>query len=151
VTSPPRFTHNAFPTPRLDECVAFYEEFAEMRVVKRRGDSGERVLWVAPATTDLPIFVLIERPHADPVPRDAAGLRHLGFEVDSREDLDALHARFVAAGRQPTDPEYVNEVVGHIFMVEDPDGRVVEFSAGQDVSPANWDPSARGDGKTGTA
>ena len=137
--APPRFTHNAFPTPRLDACVAFYEDFAEMRVVKRRGGVGERAYWIAPATADLPLFVLIERPHAGTVPRDDSGLRHLGFAVDSREDLDALHARFVAAGYAPSDPRYIDETVGHVFMVADPDGRTVEFSAGQDVSPANWD------------
>jgi catechol 2,3-dioxygenase-like lactoylglutathione lyase family enzyme len=138
--APPRFTHNAFPTPRLDACVAFYEEFAEMRVVKRRGGPGERVFWLAPAIADLPIFVLIERPGAGPVPRDDSGLRHLGFEVESRADLDALHARLATAGHAPTEPAYIDAIVGHIFMVEDPDGRVVEFSAGQDVSPDNWDP-----------
>jgi catechol 2,3-dioxygenase-like lactoylglutathione lyase family enzyme len=138
VPDSPRFTHNAFPTPRLDACVAFYRDVAEMRVVKRRGDDGERVYWLAPATTDLPIFVLVERPDASP-PRGASLMRHLGFEVQDRAALDALHARITADGYDATEPEYVDEIVGHIFMLRDPDGRVVEFSAGQDVSPANWD------------
>jgi catechol 2,3-dioxygenase-like lactoylglutathione lyase family enzyme len=140
VPEEPRFTHNAFPTPRLDACVDFYREVASMRVVKRRGDPGERVYWMAPATTDLPIFVLVEEPDADATPRDGSLMRHWGFEVSDRAALDALHARIATAGHTPTDPEYVDEIVGHIFMLRDPDGRVVEFSAGQDVSPANWDP-----------
>jgi catechol 2,3-dioxygenase-like lactoylglutathione lyase family enzyme len=145
VTEAPRFTHNAFPTARLDACVAFYRDVAGMRVVKRRGESGERVYWLAPATTDLPIFVLVERPAAAPRGGDESYMRHLGFEMSDRAALDALHARIVAQRLAPTEPEYVDEVVGHIFMVRDPDGRVVEFSAGQDVSPANWDPSLRVD------
>lgn len=141
--APPRFTHNAFPTSRLDACVAFYEEFAGMRVVKRRGDAGERVWWLAPATSDLPIFVFVERADAATPADDGSLMRHLGFELDGREDLDALHARLAAAGLDATPPRYVDEVVGHVTLVRDPDGRVVEFSAGQDVSPAAWDPPAR--------
>jgi len=140
----PRFTHNAFPTARLDACVEFFGTFCGMRVVKRRGDPGERVVWLAPAGADLPIFVLIERPV---VPDDTADgdplLRHLGFEVDDRTALDALHARLVAAGHDASAPTYVDEIVGHVSLVRDPDGRVVEFSAGQDVSRAAWDPDAR--------
>jgi len=139
VTESPRFTHNAFPTPRLDACVDFYRDVAGMRVVKRRGDAGERVYWLAPATADLPIFVLVEKPQAPPPARHESFMRHLGFEVTDRAALDALYDRLARAGIDATAPEYVDETVGHIFMVRDPDGRVVEFSAGQDVSPANWD------------
>lgn len=138
----PRFTHNAFPTARLDACVDFYARVCGMRVVKRRGAAGERVVWLAPADVDLPIFVLAERPG----PPDAVAveplLRHLGFEVPSRAALDDLHAWLVATGHDATPPKYVDEIVGHVTLVRDPDGRVVEFSAGQDVSPASWDPGA---------
>ena len=139
----PRFTHNAFPTPRLDACARFYRDVAGMRVVKRRGADGERVYWLAPATADLPIFVFVEKPRAPPPKRDESFMRHLGFEVTDRAALDALHARIVGSGIDATEPEYIDEIVGHIFMVRDPDGRVVEFSAGQDVSPANWDDDSR--------
>ena len=140
---PPRFTHNAFPTPRLDACVAFYRAFAGMRVVKRRGEPGERVYWLAPAAADLPVFVLVEKPSsggpvADPDPL----LRHLGFEVDTLDDLHDVHARLVAAGHDATAPQHIDDVVGTVTLTRDPDGRVVEFSHGQDVSPANWDPGA---------
>jgi hypothetical protein len=33
----------------------------------------------------------------------------------------------------------VDEVEGYVTLVRDPDGRVVEFSHGQDVSPRSWD------------
>jgi len=139
VPESPRFTHNAFPTARLDACAQFYCDVAGMRLVKRRGEPGERVFWLAPADTDLPIFVLVEKSGAAPPSRDEPIMRHLGFEVSDRAALDALDARVVAAGADATDPQYVDEIAGHVFMLRDPDGRVVEFSAGQDVSPANWD------------
>ena len=139
---PPHFTHNAFPTARLDACIAFYESVAAMRVVKSRGDDGERVVWLAPAAADTPIFVLVERPSRAPHTHAEPLLRHLGFEVSDRAALDALHTHVMALGLAASPPEYVDAIVGHIFMVRDPDGRVVEFSAGQDVSPANWDAEA---------
>jgi len=143
VSDTPRFTHNAFPTAHLDASVAFYEGVAGMRVVKSRGDRGDRVFWLAPADADLPIFVLVERPAPVLPARSEPLLRHLGFAVDDRAALEILHERIAAMGLDVTDPEYVDEIVGHIFIVRDPDGRAVEFSAGQDVSPANWDADAR--------
>lgn len=138
MTIPARFTHNAFPTARLDDCIRFYAECAGMRAVKQRGEPGERVVWLAPATADAPIFVLVESAAQRP-PASEPLLRHLGFELPTRDAVDALHARLAAAGLDPTAPEFVDDVVGYIFLVRDPDGRVVEFNHGQDVSPANWD------------
>jgi len=136
----PRYTHDAAPTSRLDACVTFYRDVASMRLVRLRGTEGNRVAWMAPADVDRPIFVFVEElgladlpPHPEPL------LRHIGFEVDSRADLDALYARLLAAGLAPTKPQFVDDVVGHVSLVHDPDGRVVEFSFGQDVSPASWD------------
>ncbi len=118
-----------------------------MRLVKMRGESGERVAWVAPGAQDAPIFVFVEQSalgdgvgaarRADPF------LRHLGYEVGSRADLEALHARAEADGQSPTAIETIDEIVGTIFMVRDPDGRVVELTLGQNVGPDAWDrPSA---------
>jgi catechol 2,3-dioxygenase-like lactoylglutathione lyase family enzyme len=136
----PRFTHDAFPTRRLDACVAFYTAFTGLRVVRTRGERGARVAWLAPHHAALPIFVFVEEagPPA-PVVGDEPLLRHLGFELDSRTGLDALHRSLIRAGHAATTPRVVDEVVGYVTLVRDPDGRVVEFSHGQDVSPRSWD------------
>jgi catechol 2,3-dioxygenase-like lactoylglutathione lyase family enzyme len=136
----PRFTHDAFPTRRLDLCIDFYARFAALRLVRTRGEAPNRVVWLAPALTDAPIFVFVEEeglPAAPPA-RDPL-LRHLGFELPSRAAVDRLHARLAAAGHDPTEPRLVDEVVGYVTLARDPDGRVVEFTHGQDVSPACWD------------
>lgn len=137
---PPRFTHDAFPTRRLDACVDFYTGFAGLRLVRTRGEHGSRVVWLAQREALLPIFVFVEEPGAPrPIATDEPLLRHLGFEVESRALIDALHRRLCDAGLAPTPPRDVDDVVGYVTLVRDPDGRVVEFSHGQDVSPASWD------------
>jgi len=107
-----------------------------------RGEAPERVVWLAPARAGSPVFVFVEEPGAPPtpVPRDPL-LRHLGFELGSRGGIDRLYERLTAAGLDVTAPVRVDEVVGYVTLVRDPDGRVVEFSHGQDVSPASWDAS----------
>ena len=142
-TEQPQFTHDAFPTRRLDACVSFYVTFTGLRVVRTRGEVGSRVVWLAPRAGTTPIFVFVEEPGPPgEVPADEPLLRHLGFEVGSRPALDALHARLASAGLGPTPPRDIDDVVGYVTLVRDPDGRVVEFSHGQDVSPAAWDPPA---------
>ncbi|MBZ0253408.1 MAG: VOC family protein [Candidatus Methylomirabilis sp.] len=137
-----RFTHNAFETRNLDAVLSFYRDLCAMRAVKDRVDAttGVRVVWLAPEDQDLPIFVVIE---VDTLPeverRRESTLRHFGFELASREAVDAKAREFAEAGYAVEGPLFVNDVVGYIFMVRDPDGRWVEFNAGQDVTPANWD------------
>lgn len=139
----PRYTHDAAPTARLDACVRFYVTFAGMRLVRLRGEPGSRVAWLAPVAADTPVFVFVEELGlADRPPRPEPLLRHLGFEVESRAALDDLYVRLRDAGHEPTEPRYVDAVVGHVCLVHDPDGRVLEFSHGQDVSPSAWDEPA---------
>lgn len=138
----PRFTHSAFVSSHYEACLGWYADVARLRLVKERGDAGERVAWMAPADEDAPIFVFIESPAGDRAPEPLS--RHLGFEFASIAALEAHHARLLAAGRTPTPVEFVNEVVGTVFLLHDPDGRVVEFSHGQDVSPTNWDAPGAG-------
>jgi len=135
-------THYAFPTRDIDATLRFYCKLCGMRSVKQRTDSatGARVVWLAPESGDFPIVVVIEDSDAPEIERRKEPYsRHLGFEVGSREEVDARAERFREAGFYVAGPEYVDDVVGYIFLVRDLDGRVVEFSAEQDVSPANWD------------
>jgi len=137
----PRFTHNAFLTAELEGCVEFYERFCALRVVKRYG-GGEAtpVAWLAPQDAESPIFVIAEAPGMPAVDRSSDPvLRHFGFDLGSAEAVDEMFDRLCAAGLEAAPPRDWGPVAGYLTFVRDPDGRVVEFSAGQDVSPANWD------------
>jgi catechol 2,3-dioxygenase-like lactoylglutathione lyase family enzyme len=137
-----RFTHNALMTAQLEACIEFYGRFCDMRVVKDR--PGEpplgRVVWLAPNQDESPIFVFVEHPNCPPLSEESEPLlRHFGFDLGHPGAVDAHFARFCAAGIPALPPRDWGPVAGYLFMSRDPDGRVVEFSAGQDVSPRAWD------------
>lgn len=137
------FTHNAFLTADIDACLDFYQRWCGMRIVKDRGrDDPDQahVVWLAPKDHDAPIFVIAHHPSMPALtPASEPVLRHFGFDLGTREAVDELYRRFVAAGVAAPEPEDLGDIAGYLFFVRDPDGRVVEFSAGQDVTPAAWD------------
>lgn len=138
----PQFTHNAIQSGDIAACIDFYQRFCRMRLVKDRVDEDGvgRVVWLAPAEGVSPIFVVSEgKGPRDLDARSEPLMRHFGFQLGSRAEVDALYAEVRAAGFPAMEPSYWGAVAGYLFMVRDPDGRVVEFSTEQDVSPKNWD------------
>lgn len=136
-----QFTHNAIITTDVAALISFYTRWCSMRLVKDRESDGIRVAWLAPAEQDDFVFVVIETSQPDRVLPDPSLGVHYGFQLESREAVDALHAEMQAAGYEVDPPSDQGEIVGYVFTVKDPDGRNVEFNAGQDVSPSNWDES----------
>jgi catechol 2,3-dioxygenase-like lactoylglutathione lyase family enzyme len=138
-----KFTHHAFLTKHYQECLHFYTQYCDMRVVKDRPgetDSLLNIAWLAPNDDVSPIFVIAEAPAMNELtPKSEPPMRHLGFELESRHAVDRHFRTFLDAGRKPDRPAYWGPMAGYLFFVRDPDGRVVEFSAEQDVSPNNWD------------
>jgi glyoxylase I family protein len=72
-------------------------------------------------------------PHARRTPdRYAPGLHHAAWSADSREDVDALHAKLVAAGVAILDapaeyPQYNGGRGYYAVFFADPDGLKLEF------------------------
>lgn len=132
-------SHYAIATAHMDDTLYFYCRYGSMRIVRDRRQ-GTRICWLAPDKSASPILVIIDYPD---IPYAAEGsdsmLRHLGFELESKEEVDSMYHLLKAENRHPTNPVYVDEFTGYITMVKDPDGRWVEFSYGQDVSESNWD------------
>ncbi|MDF1660858.1 MAG: VOC family protein [Planctomycetota bacterium] len=140
---PIKFTHNAFLTKHYKESLDFYTKYCDMRVVKDRpGETPTlpNIAWLAPNDGTEPIFVIAEAPGMNELSsKSEPVMRHFGFELESRHAVDRHYRRVLDAGLNPDRPAYWGETAGYLFFVRDPDGRVVEFSAEQDVSPANWD------------
>ena len=65
-------------------------------------------------------------------------LRHFGFELSSRLEVDLIYEKLIQAGINATKPVFVDKNTGYVCMTQDPEKRWVEFSYGQDVSPSNW-------------
>ncbi len=141
-------THIAIHVRRLDDTVAFYERYTTMRKVQERFDEHEglRTAWLhderdvdAGGGRNF-IIVLLEgevNPDIVPAPLVYGGIQpisHLGFSMDTREEVDAVAEMAAADGILNLGPAHLNDDVGYIAFVRDPDGNQLEFSHGQDLA-----------------
>jgi catechol 2,3-dioxygenase-like lactoylglutathione lyase family enzyme len=131
-------THFALHVANADTTAAFYEHFADMRIVRAWEDQdghGLKVKWLKSiASPNSFVLVLLEgksdlfggSPQATIGP-----LSHFGFALDSRDAVDAVARRGEAAGLLLMAPRYGGETVGYHCYLRDPNGHSVEFSFGQ--------------------
>ena len=116
-------THIALPVHSLAESIAFYERFANMRVVHSRPG----IAWLSDRTRPFAI-VLMESPAEI---RPLLPYAHLGIGVASREEVDQLCRLALAQGCLDSGPP-----VGYWAFLRDPDGHTVEIAYGQELSLA---------------
>jgi len=128
------WTHVALPACDLDASIAFYREYAGLRVVHDRtdydGDRAVRVVWLADGARP---FVLVLAQAASPVSSPLGPFAHLGIALPSAVAVDEIARRAYAEGRLSTEPIDCGPPVGYLCMVRDPDGHTVEFAYGQEV------------------
>jgi catechol 2,3-dioxygenase-like lactoylglutathione lyase family enzyme len=130
----PRCTHVAIFARDIDKAVSFYRTYADLHECHRRVDDGVTVVWLAEPGRDSEfVIVLIGVPHADPV--DPAPLAHIGYAVESREQVDAVADRARREACLVDEPRDAGPVVGYYCILRDPDGNLVEFSHGQSLQP----------------
>jgi len=125
---PPRWTHITINVSNLEHSIQFYTSLCGLSIVRDRRPEGRHNVWLGPkieAGQD-PIFVLVLI--QDEV---KARLDHFGFQCESREEVDRIAklAREQDILLEP--PQDIGGVVGYFTMVRDPDGHLVEFTAGQ--------------------
>lgn len=141
-------THIALPVRSLAEMKSFYSRYTTMATVSERTDpeTGLSTIWLA-NERDITesgarfVIVLIE----GAIPRDVVGdemveqhgfltsFSHLGFSLDTRDEVDRVAALAKDEGCLVLGPMYRNEVVGYICLIRDPDGNNIEFSVEQDL------------------
>ncbi|MBI3949066.1 MAG: VOC family protein [Acidobacteria bacterium] len=134
------WTHLALHISNLDRSLEFYTTHTPLRKIHERYDEVTRMrtAWLS----DRPeghetefVLVLIEGDppqikHARPqVP--IAPVSHMGFSVETREDVDRIAERGRRAGILRFGPIHLDDIVGYICILADPDGHQLEFSYGQ--------------------
>ncbi len=121
-------THVALPVTQLDESIAFYAKYAQMRVVHSRQDSA-RVAWLSDQTRPF-VIVLIE---SAAVPDPLRPFAHLGVGCGSRAEVDRLCGLAREDQCLTAGPVDAGDPVGYWAFLRDPDGHTLEISFGQEV------------------
>ncbi len=125
-------THVALRTSDIEASIAFYQRYAKLHLVHDRTDDGVRVVWLCHhrEARDF-VIVILELPHeiqTEPAPMD-----HLGFALESREEVDRIDRMAREDGIHKLGPVDGGAIVGYFVMVHDPSGNTCEFSFGQDI------------------
>ena len=115
-----RLTHVVLKVSDLDRSIAFY----------RDGRPAGHTVWLAPSpAAAVPEFVIVLYQHALDAPLD-----HLGFQCDSREEIDRIASDARALGILAEPPFDGGGDIGYVTQIVDPDGHRVEFTHGQPLA-----------------
>jgi catechol 2,3-dioxygenase-like lactoylglutathione lyase family enzyme len=138
-----QWTHLALHVKSLRTSIEFYELYTNLRVADRHSDAastGMDVVWLSEGDKDGGLgFVMVLQEGAPTImpgakPQSPLGpISHLGFGVNSREDVDAIAAKAKESGTLKLGPVYLNPYAGYLCIISDPDGHTVEFSHGQSL------------------
>ena len=124
-------THVALAVANMDASIAFYERYADMKVVHRRDDpGGNTVAWLSDLTRPF-VVVLIEVANVDQ--RLGGVFGHLGIGVADRTEVDRRCGAGRTEGRDVFGPVDSGPPVGYWGYIVDPDGHNLELSYGQEV------------------
>ncbi|KPF66063.1 hypothetical protein IP84_17270 [beta proteobacterium AAP99] len=125
-----RWTHLTLQVDKLDASVTFFSRYGGLAVVRDRRLEGGSTIWLGPPHVQdgHPVFVLVLE-HAEV----KAPVDHLGFQCDSRSEVDALAALARDAGILVDEPRDAGGSVGYYVLVREPSGHLVEFTCGQPI------------------
>ena len=132
---PSRMHHVGLPVSDLDISVAWYRGALGLAHESTAGAPGGVAFVVAPTGQRLELLAVDPQPSAwdDPIAALRSGVPHTAWTVD---DLDAAHARAVAAGgRSVWTPRDTPEPGLRIAFVADPDGNLVELLSSDEEAP----------------
>lgn len=126
----PGLTHLALRCRDTTATARFYEAVCGMSIVHERAGDGMPVYWVSARPLGLDfVLVLLNGGEDGPAPR----MDHLGFTVQSREEVDNVADKARELGILQFEPQDSGPPVGFWTIIRDPDGNWVEFSVEQDI------------------
>jgi lactoylglutathione lyase len=136
----PRWTHVALRVADIDASIAWYTEFTPLSLLEKRQDDNGFGAWLGHAeAADHPFILVLAQflpdrdPYADSPFAALTPFNHIGIELPSRADVDAIAARAEAAGCLSFPTRQMPDPIGYICALADPDGNLVEFSYDQGV------------------
>lgn len=132
----PRLTHFALHVADIDACISFYQSYCQMQIIHQRESPGHKVVWLAePGREHELIMVLLAGGPARPqLDNDYS---HLGFAVNSKQEVDAIAEQAQHNGDLIWPPVQEPYPVGYYCGLVDPNGNYVEFSYGQPLGPGS--------------
>src|SRR5262250_666456 len=131
---PAHLTHVALFVRDPQRTIDFYQRYAGLHLVHDRVDGGVRVVWLSERAEN-PDFVIVAITMAPAVEGFPPRMAHFGYDLPSRDAVDALAARAEKEGTLVQGPMDAGPIVGYYCMVRDPDDNLVEFSHGQPINP----------------
>ncbi len=135
----PRWTHIALRVTDMDSTLSWYTKFTPMELLDEREDQTGRGAWLGMPEPDNPFILVLAQfsPELDPfkgIPKATlAPFAHLGIEMPTQHDVDAIAEQGSEAGCLAMPPTMMPPPIGYICMLRDPDGNMVEFSWDQGV------------------
>lgn len=125
-----RFTHVALLVNDVDRTADFYINYCGLKVISRRLDpnTGYRVIWLG---ENLKFVIVAFEGEKKPIQSITKPLSHLGFTLESKEEVDKISEIAKKEGILNYGPVYIDADVGYICEILDPDRNSVEFSFGQ--------------------
>jgi catechol 2,3-dioxygenase-like lactoylglutathione lyase family enzyme len=132
-----RWTHIALPASDIDATIAWYEAYTPLRLLERREDADGYGAWLGhPDNGDKPFILVLVSFFRDqnkgPLPI-MAPFAHIGIEMPTKDDVDAVAARGREHGCLVWEPQWMPDPIGYICALTDPDGNMIEFSYDQGV------------------
>lgn len=124
------WTHLTITASDLSRTIDFYQTFCGFSLLKDRRTEGGSTIWLGPepVSGELPSFLLVVT-RGEP----ASIVDHLGFQCESREQVDEIAKKATEKGILVYPPTDSGGSVGYWTMISDPDGHRVEFTYGQPI------------------
>jgi lactoylglutathione lyase len=124
------WTHLTIEVSNFERSIAFYTSFCGFAILRDRREEGGGTVWLGPPIEDneLPTFLLVVIEG-----EVSSRLDHLGFQCDSRREVDEIALRAEELGILVYPPTDSGGSVGYWTMVRDPDGHRIEFTFGQPI------------------
>ena len=132
-----RWTHIALPATDIDKMIDWYTRFTPLELLDRREDADGYGAWLGHSDQEDKPFVLVlvsffkdQGKVAQPI---MAPFAHIGIEVTSRAEVEAVADRGREEGCLVWEPTDMPPPIGYICALKDPEGNMIEFSYDQGV------------------